>query len=198
MKNVKSLWIFFALALTMSVASSRAQAAPFDQQFIDSMTPHHQSALVMAQMAITKAQLPEVRKLARGIIRDQKKEIAQMQAWRKAWYPNAAMPMMSGMDHGSMGGMKMSGDKMKMSGEMMGLPMKGEMDMSKLRRARGRDFDRMFLQMMIPHHAGAVTMSKEALQKAEHQEIKILATQIITAQEAEIKMMRDWQTKWTK
>lgn len=41
-------------------------------------------------------------------------------------------------------------------------------------------------------------MSKEALTKAEHSEIKQLAAQIIKAQEAEIKIMQDWKTKWSK
>jgi len=155
MKFAKRFFSLLAVFLALGIGSRAAQAAPFDQQFIDSMVPHHQSALMMAQMAVTKAQLPEVKRLARGIIRDQNKEIAQMEAWRKAWYGSAEAPMQS-MNHGamnhSMNGMKMSGDKMTMSGEMMGLPMKGEMDIGKLRNAKGRDFDKMFLEMMIPHH----------------------------------------------
>jgi uncharacterized protein (DUF305 family) len=56
----------------------------------------------------------------------------------------------------------------------------------------------MFLDMMTPHHAGAVEMAKEALQKAEHAEIKTLSNNIIKAQEAEIKQMADWKAKWSK
>ena len=52
--------------------------------------------------------------------------------------------------------------------------------------------------MVTPHHAGAVTMAKEALMKAEHPEIKTLANQIIKAQEAEIKMMNEWKKRWSK
>ena len=191
MKFIKPFWALLALILTLGVASSRAHAAPFDQQFIDSMTPHHQSALMMAQMAVTKAKLPEVKRLARGIIADQKKEIAQMQAWRKAWYPKAAAPMnhgsMAGMNHGDM---KMSGDKMTMPGEMMGLPMKGEMDMGKLKSAKGRDFDRMFLQMMIPHHAGAVVMAQEALNVTARPQIRKMSHAIIASQSREIGQMQ--------
>ncbi len=202
-------------ALMLGIASRGAQAAPFDQQFIDSMTPHHQSALMMAQMALTKAQLPEVKRLARSIIRDQNNEITLMKRWRKAWYPNAAMPMdhgsMAGMNHGAMsdgamddgamnhstgamnhstGAMKMSGDKMTMPGEMMGLPMKGEMDMGKLKSARGRDFDRMFLKMMIPHHAGAILMAQEALDVTGRPPIRALSYDIISSQAREIGLMQ--------
>jgi uncharacterized protein (DUF305 family) len=182
MKILRPLWAFLALTLMIGVASSRADAAPFDQAFIDAMAPHHQSALMMAQMAVSKAQLPEVRRMARGIIADQKKEIAQMQAWRKAWYPNAAAP-----HHGDM---KMSGDKMMMPGEMMGLPMKGEMDMGKLKNAKGREFDRLFLQMMIPHHAGAITMADEALKVTARPQIRKMSHNNIASQAREIGQMQ--------
>jgi len=175
------------LGLTLALFAGRANAAPFDQQFIDSMTPHHQGALMMAQMAVTKAQYPEVKRLARSIIRDQKKEIAQMKAWRKAWYPKAAMPM----DQGAMGDMKMSDDKMMIEAvEMMGLPMKGEMDMGKLKKAKGREFDRMFLQMMIPHHAGAVMMADEALKVTGRLQLRKLSRAIISSQAREIGQMQ--------
>lgn len=190
MKLVKPFWGLLAFVLTLGVTSSHANAAPFDRQFIDSMTPHHESALMMAQMAVTKAQLPEVKRLARGLIRDQKKEIAQMRAWRKAWYGSAAMPMNHSSTNHSMGGMNMSGDKMTMPGEMMGLPMKGEMDMGKLRRARGRDFDRMFLQMMIPHHAGAIMMADEALKVTARPQIRKMSHGIISSQAREIGQMQ--------
>ncbi len=199
MRQIKFLTVM--LGLMLGLLAGRADAAPFDQQFLDSMTPHHQSALMMAEMAITKAQLPEVKRLARGIIADQKKEIAQMQAWRKSWYPKAGAPMnhsmmnrgaMSGMDHSKMnhGSMKMSGDKMTMPGEMMGLPMKGEMDMGKLRNAKGRMFDKMFLQMMIPHHAGAIMMAQEALDVTARPQLRKMSHAIISSQAREIGLMQ--------
>jgi uncharacterized protein (DUF305 family) len=166
-------------ARTMGLAAlvlfaGHAQAAPFDQQFLDSMVPHHQMAVGMARLALQKAQHPQLKRMARQIIADQQLEIAQMRAWRRAWYPSAA-PSMPGMDHsmggmdhgamkhempmgsGSMSGMPMGNGTMSMPGTMMGLPMKQEMDMSKL--ARSKYFDRDFLRMMVPHHAGALLMA---------------------------------------
>ena len=116
-------------------------------------------------------------KFAANIIADQNKEIAQMKDWREKWY--AGKPAAKNM-------------------EMPGMADSMKMDMSKLSNAKDKDFDLMFLDMMTPHHAGAITMSKEALTKAEHAEIKTLANQIIKAQEAEIKMMADWKAKWAK
>jgi uncharacterized protein (DUF305 family) len=209
MKHLFKFATASALALSLTVASQPAHAAPFDQQFIDSMTPHHQSALTMAQMAVTKAKYPEVRALARGIVTDQKKEIAYMQQLRKRFYGSAMssdmngmkMDNMAGMNHSSMGAMKMgsmksgsmkmSGDKMMMPGVMMGLPMKGMMDMGKLRSASGAMFDQMFLKMMIPHHAGAILMADEALKVSGRPEIRSLSSQIIDAQANEIGKMHD-------
>ncbi len=157
-----------------------AASAPYDLQFIDTMTAHHQSAVDMAGMALKKSQNAELKTFAQKIIDDQQKEIAQMKDWREKWYAGKAPAK----------NMEMSGmmDSMKM---MMG----GEM--KKMEDAAGKDFDLMFLDMMTAHHAGAVVMAKEALTKAEHPEIKSLANQIIKAQEAEIKMMAGWRSKWS-
>jgi len=59
--------------------------ANYDLRFIDSMLPHHQGALVMAQSAIQKSKRPELVKFAKNIVTEQKKEIAQMQQWRTQW-----------------------------------------------------------------------------------------------------------------
>jgi uncharacterized protein (DUF305 family) len=56
--------------------------------------------------------------------------------------------------------------------------------------------DRMFLDMMVPHHEGAVDMARIALERAEHPELKALAESIITSQEAEIATMTAWRKAW--
>lgn len=162
-------------------SSPNAASQPYDLQFIDTMTHHHQGAIEMAEMALKKTQNVELKTFAQKIIDDQKKEIAQMKDWRDKWY--AGKPMAMNME---MPGMS---DSMKM--------MAGD-EMKKMEAATGKDFDLHFLDMMTPHHAGATTMAKEALQKAEHAEIKMLSNQIIKAQEAEIKQMADWKAKWSK
>lgn len=200
--KIQRLSTLAALVLTFGAASIPAHAAPFDHQFIDSMTPHHQSALMMAQMAVTKAKYPEVRALARGIVADQKKEIATMQQLHRRFYPGATdMPGMSmgavkstegmKMDGDTMLAIKRSGDKMMMPGTLMGLPMKGMMDMRMLKNAKGAAFDKMFLKMMIPHHAGAIMMADEALKVSGRPEIRGLAMKIIDAQANEIGEMHD-------
>jgi uncharacterized protein (DUF305 family) len=51
------------------------------------MIPHHQSAIVMAQVALEESENPEIKELARNIVSAQKREIEQMQEWRREWYP---------------------------------------------------------------------------------------------------------------
>jgi uncharacterized protein (DUF305 family) len=162
---------------SMMKSDPNAASAPYDLQFIDTMIHHHEGAVEMASMVVKKSANEELKKFAQKIIDDQKKEIAQMKDWREKWFagaPRAINMEMAGMADS----MKMMGDQMK-----------------KMESATGKEFDLLFLEMMIPHHEGAVKMAKEAQQKASRAEIKTLAAGIIKAQEAEIKQMNDWKAK---
>jgi uncharacterized protein (DUF305 family) len=157
--------------------------ANYDLRFIDSMIPHHQGALTMAKEAIAKSKRPELVKLAKSIITDQKQEIAQMQQWRKQWYPKAsATPIMW---HTAMNG------EMPMTAEH-----KQMMQMNMSLGAADAEFDRRFLAAMSPHHQGAVIMAKDALQKSQRPELQKLAKNIITSQQQEIDMMSKWRKQW--
>lgn len=57
----------------------------FDLAFLDMMTPHHAGATAMAREALQRAELPEVKRIARNIIDAQEKEIAQMNKWKASW-----------------------------------------------------------------------------------------------------------------
>jgi hypothetical protein len=65
-----------------------------------------------------------------------------------------------------------------------------------LRGKTGDDFDRAFIQLMIPHHQDAINMANMALKDAKHDEMKNLARDIISAQQREIDMMKQWQRDW--
>lgn len=158
-----------------SKSSPGAASAPYDLQFIDGMTSHHQSAIQMARLATEKAQHAELKSFARKIIDDQQKEITQMKGWRDAWY---------------------AGKPEAMNMEMPGMSGMTAMDMGKMQSATGAQFDQQFLKMMSDHHAGAISMAKEALKRAEHPEIKQLAERIIDAQQNEIGQMEKWETAW--
>jgi len=147
-----------------------SQMQPFDLLFIDSMIMHHQGAVDMAKDAQQKAEHAELKQMADDIIKSQSAEIKQMQAWRQAWYPNAPKTGGLGM---SMGTMQIANDATK-------------------------PFDLRFIEAMIPHHEGAITMAKEAQARAQHQEIKTLSNNIIAAQQKEIAQMQAWKAAWFK
>jgi uncharacterized protein (DUF305 family) len=157
--------------------------ANYDLRFIDSMIPHHQGGVVMAQEVLQKSKRPELIKLAKNIITEQKKEIAQMQQWRKQWYPNAsATPMMwhSAMNH-----------EMAMTAEH-----KQSMMMSMSLGKADAGFDKRFLDAMIPHHQGAVTMAQDSLKKSKRPELQKLSQNIIKSQQSEIDLMTQLRQKW--
>jgi len=100
-------------------------------------------------------------------------------------------------------GMKQSNNRHMMTdGTMMngggGMNMRDSMASMNagLRGKTGDAFDQAFLAEMIIHHEGAVEMAQLALVNAKHQEIKDLATEIISAQNKEIADMKAWQTSW--
>lgn len=57
-------------------------------------------------------------------------------------------------------------------------------------------FDAAFIDSMIPHHEGAVTMAKQALQESKRPEILTLSRNIVSSQEAEVGQLRGWRNQW--
>lgn len=153
-----------------AIAKARADSARYaytaaDVRFMDRMIGHHSQAIVMSRMAPTHGASPAVRRLADRIINAQQDEIGTMQQWlhdRRQPVPTVSTsgaPMSHGSMHGSMHdsmpGMAMP--DMAMSGmQMPGMLTAAQM--TQLDRARGTEFDRLFLTFMIQHHRGAVGM----------------------------------------
>jgi uncharacterized protein (DUF305 family) len=157
--------------------------ADYDLRFIDGMTPHHEGALVMANEVLTKSTKPELKALATGILKTQATEISQLKQWRQDWYPKA--PAQPVAWHEQMGHM------MPMTTEQISA-MRMDMDLG----AADAGFDQRFLAAMIPHHEGAIVMAKDLLAKSTRPEMKKLAQDILTSQQAEIDQMKAWQTAW--
>jgi uncharacterized protein (DUF305 family) len=157
--------------------------ANFDLRFIDAMIPHHQGAVVMAREILQKSKRPELRQLATAIISAQEKEIAQMQQWRKAWY--AQMPDTPMAWHASMGHM-MAMSPAQRQAMMMTMDL-GPAD---------ANFDLRFLDAMIPHHEGALTMAKAVQKNSRRPELQRLAQDILSSQQAEIRQMQQWRRAW--
>ncbi len=155
-----------------------------DAHFIEQMIPHHEDAITMAKLAQAKAQKPEIKQLAEDIISSQGQEISQMKAWYQDWF-GKEVPSNSNVmgQHGMM-----------QSGSMhMGM-MGNDTDMTRLENAQ--DFDKAFIEEMIPHHQMAVMMANMLKSQTIRPEMKELADDIIAAQTKEISEMRQWYQDW--
>src|SRR3990172_6980220 len=111
-----------------------------DAHFIEQMIPHHEDAITMANLALTNAKKSEIKQLAQNIVDSQSKEIDEMKGWYKDWY-GGEVPQ----DVQVMGGHGMGGN----TGMHMGM-MGNETDITRLEQSA--DFDRAFIEEMIPHH----------------------------------------------
>jgi uncharacterized protein (DUF305 family) len=157
--------------------------ADYDLRFIDAMIPHHQGALEMAEELLQKSTRPELKQLATAIIKAQKQEINEMKQWRITWYPKAGdQPMAYDAKMGHT--MPMSSEQIKAM--MMSIDL----------GAADAEFDRRFINGMIPHHEAAVIMAEDALKKSQRPEIKNLAQAIIKSQNTEINQMKQWLKTW--
>ena len=158
-----------------SSTKSSSSGNKTDAAFITDMTAHHQGAIDMAEMAKKQADHAEIRTLAGDIISAQKGEISTM---------SAVMHDMENM------GMHGSGHHMGMNKHAMGM----DMDMAALRNAE--PFDKAFIDAMVPHHQGAITMAKAELAKGSQPALHKMANNIIKAQTKEIAQMKAWRKAW--
>lgn len=156
---------------TTAPSSTTAASAEYDLQFIDTMTKHHQMAVMMSDAAVQKGTDAKVKEFAREGGEDQKKDIERLATWRQQWYANAA-----------------DAHNMQLPGAAS-----MDMDMTHMQSSSGHAFDMMFVDMMIPHHRGALDMSRDALQKTQRQEIKAFAQETIDKQEKEIAELEAWK-----
>jgi uncharacterized protein (DUF305 family) len=166
-------------------APAAATAAPrrhteADVRFVQGMIAHHRQALAMTALVPARSSRQDIRLLAERIEVSQQDEIAQMRRWlgrRGESVPGAdahhghhdasARPAMPGM----------------LTAE----------EMARLEKASGADFDRLFLELMIKHHEGALAMVKALLATpgaAQETETFQLASDVDADQRAEIRRMR--------
>ena len=152
----------------MATAAPSASAGfnDADVTFAQDMIPHHQQAVQMAQMAAGRASDPQIKQLAGQIKAAQDPEIQTMTGWLGVW----GKPMMPSGGHE---GMAMPG-------------MMSQADMDKLMAAKGTAFDRMFAQMMIAHHNGAIQMARTEQASGMSPETKKLAGAVVATQTAEV------------
>ena len=158
-----------------------------DVEFMQGMIMHHQQAVEMTAWIPTHSENPELRTLGARISRSQSDEIKFMRRWL-ATRGEATSMAMAGMPD-----MDMSGKPMVLMPGML----TGD-QMEALRKARGAEFDRLFLQGMIQHHGGALTMVKDLYNTAgagQDAEIFNFTSDVDNGQRAEIRIMQSMLDK---
>lgn len=165
-----------------------------DVAFAQMMIVHHQGAIQMADLAPSRAQNQDVLALAARIKAAQAPEIDQMTAWLTAW--GAAPSMMSGSATSGMGGtahggMDMGGTSSAAESSAVSMPgmMSGD-QMQQLESASGAAFDKLFLELMVVHHQGAIEMAETEIADGSNPEAVALAQKIKSDQTAEIAEMQ--------
>lgn len=157
--------------------ASRGQFNDADVTFVAGMRPHHEQAVEMANLVLASNPPEEVAALAERIKADQQPEIEQLDAMLEAFGEKA-----SAGGHGAHDG----GDGMPAHAGMM-----SEQEMASRKSATGEAASRMFLELMIIHHEGAITASEAELRDGEHEPALELARKIRQSQQAEIAEMRE-------
>lgn len=157
-----------AAGATLPAAQGEHNAA--DAMFVEMMRVHHEQALTLSDLVLAKDGIdPRVRTLAEQIKAAQTPEIDQMRGWLAGW----------GIAPGSMG---------DHSAHMDG--MVSEADLGRLKAAGAAEGQRLFLEFMIAHHEGAVTMAQDQLRQGTNGQAKELSGAIIGTQKKEIGQMR--------
>jgi uncharacterized protein (DUF305 family) len=150
-----------------------AQGDDVDRDFVIGMVPHHQAAIEMAQVVLNRGRSAKVRNLAQSIIDDQQNEITYMSALaEEKWGSRPARQRPGPM------------------GALMGLPITMDMSTMADHMSQTANVDRMFLEMMIPHHAAAISMAQEITDRGVDQRIIKMARTVISSQAREIANMQ--------
>ena len=166
---------------TTATGGGEAGAAhnSIDVAFAQGMIPHHSQAVEMSELAATNTSNPEVQALATEIIAAQGPEIELMTEWLTSWGAEVPDPSAS-ME-----------ENMEVAGGMMMSGMISDADFDRLRAARDAEFDRLYLELMILHHEGAIEMAQQELDGGDSAEATALAQRIIDTQQAEITRMEE-------
>jgi uncharacterized protein (DUF305 family) len=183
--------LLLGAALGMSLqrgfgSAAQPEGGVVDIGFAQDMSVHHRQAVLMAGLARDRSTDPAIRSIAFDIETNQLEQIGRMQGWLSLW-DAAPVPTgrymtwmtdtsMPGMAHGSGSG----------TAGVAAMPgMASSADLEQLRATGGAQFDVLFLQLMLRHHQGGVSMATYTAQHAETGQVRNLAEKIVVSQGAE-------------
>jgi len=168
--------------LPSSTRATLPPRSPEDVKFMQGMIMHHAQAVEMTALIESHTENKDLRLLGARISHSQSEEIKFMQRWLEARGEQTSLPM------DNMPGMDMSSHQMLMPGMLT------SKQMDDLRKAKGAQFDQLFLTGMIQHHSGALIMVRDLFDTAgtgQDAELFSFTTDVDSGQRAEIRIMQN-------
>ena len=159
---------------------SGAGASQTEAAFLKGMIPHHESAVEMAEIARERGEHREVKQLAGAIVEAQNTEIAQMEEIYERLTGEEIVPDPA------------AHEELGLSQDEAGMHEGGAV----MLEAATKDFDKAFIDAMVPHHQGAIRQARIVLADTQDGEVRELANAIVSAQSREIRQMNRWRERW--
>ena len=181
--------------LPPTTSATLPPASPADVRFMQGMIMHHAQAVEMTALIESHTENKDLMSLGARISRSQSDEIKFMKRWlaSRGQPISEAMPEMHHMKTPDMTHMNMSHERMALMPGML-----TSEQMEALRKAKGEEFDYLFLTGMIQHHGGALTMVKDLFDTAgagQDAELFNFTTDVDSGQRAEIRIMQNMLEK---
>lgn len=154
-----------------------------DADFVRMMIPHHHQALVLSRLAPDRTTSSDLLALAGRIDVEQTIEITTMQQWQAQ----------NGFDETDPESAYMMMMQDPMMIEMMGMATQAELD--QLETLSGTAFDKLFLQLMIDHHQGAIDMCVQVMTHGQEPVLQSMANEMLTTQSTQIFQMQAMLTE---
>lgn len=142
-----------------------------EARFLYGMHGHHEVGLRLSRLAADRAQADPLPVLGRLMEAQHREEIELIRDWWRGWF-GGEVPPLAAQDRASMSGMPTGGE------------------LSVLEGLSGPAFDRRFVELMVPHHEGAVRMSDRAFEEARDPRVRLFADEIRHTQRGQIEEMR--------
>ncbi len=192
---IGAILIGFAIGVLARIPLDRSpepDPGPVDVGFGQDMSAHHAQAVEMAGVVLVRSTDTEVRRLAYDILTTQQSQIGRMQGWLQLWgEPAQGVDGFMGWMTEPMGGHDHAGSDMPHhSGPVSAMPgMATPAELAALRQAAGPALDTKFLQLMLRHHQGGLSMIDYAAQHAATTAVRTLAETMATTQRGESDLM---------
>lgn len=153
---------------------SKAAAAPYDLQALDTLAEHHREGIEISKLADDKAEMPEVRSMATNVERDDAEELTRLQAYRTMWF-----------------GARQRAENPNLPGAEGLTPQ----EMSQLKNLVGEDFDRMFIDKMIEHHRSGIALVNDIKKNTQREELQEMADEMLREQENELELLEQFRSE---